>query len=204
MSEFEIQPSELPMNEPNKDQRFKNVKEIKIGDGTFSVKEGVLKVGEITVIDEKGLNSLENFRSDTVFDGTNRTQTSLTYTDIPGAALIPFTLDRPARILTYLRVKTENDNMVTDGYTTQFRMYDTFDDDATDGIISGGEGLQYVQTDGAGHVTSITTRIRSLESTSISNDLYVAGTHQFKVQWKVNGGTGNLYELQMGYVILGI
>ena len=40
MAEFTLQPSELPMERPNTDQNFKNVKEFRASDGSFAIKDG--------------------------------------------------------------------------------------------------------------------------------------------------------------------
>lgn len=42
--EFSLQNTELPMNQPNTDQRFKNVKELKAGDGSFKLTSGKLEL----------------------------------------------------------------------------------------------------------------------------------------------------------------
>lgn len=164
-----------------------------------------INFGGTRIIDDVGLNSVNNFISDTNFDATNRTTTSTSYVDIPDASMDSFTLTRDARILTYIRAKAYHAEFDTDGYTMSFQLIDTFDSSATDGVVITGEHVTDVDWDtGDGTINSTTKRVASEEFVSISNDLYVAGTHQFKAQYKVSGGTGNLFELQIGYVILGI
>lgn len=51
MSEFTIDPMELPMNNPNIDQVFKNVKEMSIGDGKVRIKDGAIIVSDETGTD---------------------------------------------------------------------------------------------------------------------------------------------------------
>jgi len=203
MAEFTVENTEILMEPPNEDKVFKNVKELKIGDGTFWVKDGVLKIGNTTIIDQSGLNSLNNFPSDTLFDDTDRNPASTTYEDIPGATLTSFTLVRQTRILTYVRAKVYHVDYNENGlnYTVYVRMIDTFDNAVTDGIRSGGN---YVVDDINFGGTSWSSHLEGDEVTSISNDLYEAGTHQLKAQYKVDGGTGKLQELQIGYIILGI
>jgi hypothetical protein len=46
MGEFTIQPTELPMNDPNTEQRFKNVKEIKVGNGRWKQDADALRLYE--------------------------------------------------------------------------------------------------------------------------------------------------------------
>lgn len=203
MSEFIVENVEIPMNQPNEDKVFKNVKELKIGDGTFWVKDGVLKIGNTTIIDQTGLNSLNNFQSDTLFDDTNRNPTNTTYEDVTGATLTSFTLNRQARILTYLRASMYHIDYNLDGsnFKTHMRLVDTFDNSVTDGISYGGnwviDNINFGSSSWSSHVSSN-------DIVSISNDLYDAGTHQFKAQCKVDGGTGFISNFQIGYIILGI
>lgn len=164
---------------------------------------GKLQVGNNIVIDATGLNSVNNFISDTLFDATDRTPTSTTFTDIPGASMTSFVLTRSTRIITYIRANSYHTDYDTDAVNSKifFQLVDTFDSNVTDGFSSGGQNV-IDNINFAG--TSWSTHISGLELVSISNDLYVAGTHSFKAQYRVSAGTGNLFELQIGYVLLGI
>lgn len=175
-------------------------------DGIQKVKTGgAIQVGDTVVIDATGLNSVNNFVSDTLFDDTNRTTSSTSFEDIPGASMASFTLTRQARVLTYLRAKAYHSDYDTTGDRIVVRMIDTFDNTPTDGVTIAGDHADDVDWDsGTGTINSITNRVSSEEFTSISNDLYAVGTHQFKAQYKVEGGTGNLFEIQIGYVVLGV
>lgn len=44
MSEFQLEQTSLPMDEPNTQQRFKNVKELKASDGSFRISKGRLEL----------------------------------------------------------------------------------------------------------------------------------------------------------------
>ncbi len=235
MSEFELKPQPLQMDEPNTDRVFKNVKEFQFGAGDTQLgmnKEGLfiggenftdasisftyggiqkvktggaIQVGDTVVIDADGLNSVNNFISDTYFDDTNRTTSSTTFVDIPSATMAPFTLTRQARVLTYLRAKAYHDAYDTTGDRIRVQMIDTFDNAVTDGVTIAGDHAEDVDWDsGTGTINSITNRVSSEEFTSISNDLFEAGTHTLKAQFKVEGGTGDLFEIQIGYVVLGV
>jgi len=52
--EFSTEQTELPMNEPNIDSRFKNVKEFKASDGSFYITNGRIELrdtdGNIVVL----------------------------------------------------------------------------------------------------------------------------------------------------------
>lgn len=164
---------------------------------------GTITVGSSTVIDGTGLNSVQNFLSDTIFDDTNRSPASTSYEDIPGASMTPFTLTRQARVLTYVRAEMYHVDYNNDGqnYQVYVRMIDTFDNEVTDGVVSGGN---WVVDDVNFGGSSWSSHVEGQELTSISNDLFAAGTHTLKAQYKVDGGTGDLLELQIGYVILGV
>jgi len=43
MAEFKLEPQPLPMDEPNIQERYKNVKEFKTSDGTFQIKDGKIE-----------------------------------------------------------------------------------------------------------------------------------------------------------------
>lgn len=45
--EFTSQPTELPMENPNTDQRFKNIKELKIGNGRWKQDNEALRMYDV-------------------------------------------------------------------------------------------------------------------------------------------------------------
>lgn len=205
MAGFVLPESNEIINTESSIPQVQQFSELSVGGGPnkFLVTKNGLSIGNTVIVDSEGLNSLNNFPSDTLFDGTNRTTSSTTYTDIPGASLTSFTLVRSTRILTYIRAKIIHDNFNDDGlnYTVYCSLLDTFDNSITDAVRSGGS---WVVDDINFGATSYSSYGIAQELVSISNDLYAAGTHQLKAQYKVDGGTGDLLELQIGYVILGI
>lgn len=205
MADFVLPQSNEIINPESSIPQVQQFSELSVGGGPnkFLVTKNGLSIGNTIIVDSEGLNSLNNFPSDTIYDGTNRTTSSTTYVDIPGAAMTSFTLVRQTRILTYLRATVIHPDFNENGlnYTVYCRLIDTFDDEVTDGIRSGGNWvLDDINFGGTSWSVYGTTE----EVVSISNDLYGAGTHQLKAQYKVDGGTGELYDLQIGYVILGI
>jgi hypothetical protein len=206
MSDF-VLPQSSEIITPNSSiPQIQQFSELSVGGGPnkFLVTKNGLSIGNTVIVDSEGLNSLNNFPSDTIFDDTNRSPASTTYEDIPGGTLTSFTLVRQTRVLTYLRADVYHVDYNENGlnYQVQVRMIDTFDNAVTDGIEHGGnyvvDDINFAGTSWSSYVSAGT------DVTSISNDLYEAGTHQFKAQYKVDGGTGNLWSYQIGYIVLGI
>lgn len=210
MSDFVIPQSNEVITPESSIPQVQQFSEISVGGGPnkFLVTKHGLSIGNTVIVDSEGLNSLNNFRSDTLFDPTNRTTSSTTYEDVPGATLTSFTLTRDARILTYVRASGYHTGYDDNGlnYYLKFRMIDMFDGTASDGVdITGSWALQDININFGASSWTWSSHVQSIETTSISNDIYLAGTHQFKAQFRVfGGGTGNLTEFQIGYVILGI
>lgn len=205
MADFVIPQSNEIITPESSIPQVQQFSELSVGGGPnkFLVTKNGLSIGNTIIVDSEGLNSLNNFRSDTVFDDTNRSPASTTYEDIPGGSLTSFTLTRQARILTYLRAYVYHTQYNDDtlNYQVWVRMIDTFDNSTTDGINYGGN---WVVDDINFGSSSWSSHVEGTDITSISNDLYEPGTHTLKAQYKVDGGTGFLGSYQIGYIILGI
>jgi hypothetical protein len=51
MAEFTLPKDNLEMSQPNIEQRFKNVKELKLGDGSVRIKDGAMIITDETGTD---------------------------------------------------------------------------------------------------------------------------------------------------------
>lgn len=85
----------LPNNNLAPFSAIQNFQELTAGpQGTFKVNPQGLWIGQVQIVDENGLNSLNNFRADALSSAIQVTTSSDTFTDVPGASLPPFTLTR--------------------------------------------------------------------------------------------------------------
>lgn len=60
MSDFTLQPTPLEMDDPNIDQRFKNVKELRISDGKVRIKDGAIIISDETGTDRVVIGFLKD------------------------------------------------------------------------------------------------------------------------------------------------
>lgn len=60
MSDFTLQPTPLEMDDPNIDQRFKNVRELRISDGKVRIKDGAIIISDETGTDRVVIGFLKD------------------------------------------------------------------------------------------------------------------------------------------------
>jgi hypothetical protein len=147
-----------------------------------------------TIIDNIGIISQSNFKSDTKIDTNTHKTTSTSYVDVTGGTLVPLVITRPTKVLMYLDVNGYNDNNPNDiSHFCVFNLTDGTTDHISQAIIG-----QYLIQGG----TAI--GFTSQEQVQIVITNFNAGTYNLKVQQMAyNGGTCTLNYLRIGYVVLG-
>lgn len=171
------------------------------GDASFKgeVQAGSILTGGVTITDESGttiidgggLVSTASFSSDSHYDTTNRTTSSVSYVDIPGATL-SLTLDRQNTFLILLTVVLS----MADASPSANNVWVAID---IDGVT---QNMPIFFRDSSSQgVASLTVLA---QTTHIVRNLN-AGNHTIKVKWRVDnaGVTGYLEELQLTYLKLG-
>jgi hypothetical protein len=159
-----------------------------------------------TIIDSSGLVSTNNFDSAQVVINTTKTTTSNSFEDVSGGALTAVTLARSRRILMFLNVYGRYDGFHDDQGYLETRIYDTFTSDSTGiNLITRGEYFAEVNWDaGTGLVTDSHVWGAAQAQANWGIITAAAGSHTYKMQFKVDGGDdGNIYNANIGYVILG-
>jgi hypothetical protein len=165
------------------------------GDATFS---GEVKAGELTVVDNEGLVSLSNFRSDVISHYWDEplTTTGPTFIEMPYLSMPKFTLVRDTRLYIYLSASGKDDDFLEDPNSgievAIFNGSDNMTDETlinnifTFGIYSPTGYLMW-QNEYNGEIITLP-----------------AGTYNLKMGFRaIEGGVAQIIYAQMGYSILG-
>lgn len=191
------------------------------GDGQLNIKDSngntiiygdntgirVTQGASTTIIDGRGIVSTANFQNAEVTISSTNSITSTSFTDYPGASLTPLVLERSRRILFYLSVYGRNMDFPSgSGRAIEVQIYDTFLASSIGvNVFVHGEWTTDVDWDtGTGLINSTTVYAGAESQTNINAITATAGTHTYKARWKVTGAsTGEVYQLRIGYVLLG-
>lgn len=154
--------------------------------------------GGKVIIDGTGLNSANNFYSDSVTGGAFSTSSS-SYVDVTSGALSSLVLTRSTKCFIYMAVNGYNSAF--DGWS-QTAVYDSYLSTQITNFVCNYHGILDLVWDGAGAITdyaffnqlSFVGRIFTL----------AAGTHNMKIQARSNtAGTNNIVGWELGLIQLG-
>ena len=204
MADFVEQPVEFDNTGVPKMQSFS---ELSVGGGPtkFLVTKRGLSIGNTVIVDEYGLNSAENFRSDAISVAGPITTTSDSFVDVAGSTMTSFVLARPAVVSISFSVY---------GYNSRYRDTDGQDVnemtaqlvDSVDGVVEAAllTGVPFTLLDS--FLFPITADIYPSFYSSTTSALLSAGTHTLKLQFRREGGSGTatIDAFGISYSILGI
>lgn len=159
-----------------------------------------------TIVDSAGIVSTVNFDSAQVTSNTERTTTGTDMADYTGGALSEVTFTRSVRLMMFLFCYGRNDDFNTGANATEVQIYDTFTGDSTGiNVWLTGEWFTEVDWDtGTGLINSTTERVSAQTESNWGIVTAAAGAHIYKARWRVStGGTGRMYNIRLGYVVLG-
>lgn len=180
---------------------------LSIGNGAFRVDQDGLWVGDTLIVDSHGLNSLNNFRQDSITDIAAFETASTSYVDVTGGTMTPLVLERAANVLFYLNIEGRNKNFedseATVGYSCIGRIYCVEHAVSEAVLIFKGQLGFYYTFDVGGD--SWSSDITNIQTSKVIIQELSAGTHTFKFQVSaVNGGTARAANTDIGYTVLGI
>jgi hypothetical protein len=156
----------------------------------MTINEQGLDIGGTKIVDSSGLNSLNNFRSDTLFYSTSQNVTATSYTVLTGGTMASFILSRTTKVMTFLAVQGYHTGFPANTNYVSTIIRDTFDNAANQGVIITGK---WGTSSGIAEILSIAT-LWSL----------AAGTHTFRVEAAVDANTGVIGAFSLDYFILGV
>jgi hypothetical protein len=140
-----------------------------------------------TVIDSLGLNSTNNFYSDSVSGGVFDT-TSTSMVNVTGGTLATLVFTRPTKCLVYISINGENQAASEDCRAT---VYDTYSSGTLNNFVANFNG----QYDGTAYFNQLVTIQRTFT--------LAAGTHNLNLQVKASGGTAHIAGWELGLLKLG-
>lgn len=204
MSDFIEQPVQQDTSGVPKMASFS---ELSVGGGPtkFLVTKRGLSIGDTVIVDEYGLNSAENFRTDALSGTGPITTTSDSFVDVSGSSMTSFVLNRPAVVSLSFTVYGFNSRYSdTNGQETAEMTAQLVD--SVDGVVEAAflTGVPFVLLDGFLYPGAVDIYPSFYSSTTTA--LLSAGTHILKLQFRREGGAGTATITAFGisYAILGI
>lgn len=164
------------------------------GDATF---RGIVQAADFTVVDEKGLVSLNSFDSDSV-EVFLKTITSGTYVDVSGASL-DFNLNRETNVLILVNINCYIGNMVDTDDAQGLLVVNVDGSNFGNIVLSYNDVLMYTPNFSSTESRRVTLGGNQLKSLS-------SGDHTIKIQAKILGPNSERLEittLHLTYVTLG-